>query len=73
MRVIKQIKASVIQQNAATSIREIAARLHSSGARTTVLACTELPLLFPEADEEMLDATTTLAGECVRWGYGTRQ
>jgi aspartate racemase len=67
MSVIRAVKAGrTHDERNSDSIRRVADGLFESGARSVILACTELPLLLPAWDaREFLDATAALARACV--------
>ena len=49
------------------------AALVARGAEAIVLGCTELPLLYPDAEHDgvpLLNSTQVLAEACVEWGLG---
>jgi aspartate racemase len=67
MSIIRAVKAGRARdERNSDSIRRVADGLLESGARSVILACTELPLLLPSGDaREFLDATAALARACV--------
>ena len=66
MGAIGAVKAGA-DHHGAQIVSSIAAGLRSRGAGAIILACTELPLLFPRgAERDMVDATEALAFACVK-------
>lgn len=65
MEVIRRIKARTVDEHCIVSIRAVAANLRRRGARSIILGCTELPLVLPSEQGELLDSTAALARECV--------
>jgi aspartate racemase len=67
MRAIRVAKAGQ-PRKARAAIKAAAAALMDRGAQTVVLACTELPLALPDAENApFIDAGASLARMCVRW------
>jgi aspartate racemase len=66
MNVIRHIKGGHRDEICAQVIRALSARLMHQGAHAVILGCTELPLMVPGNDGELIDSTQALAQECVR-------
>jgi aspartate racemase len=69
MDVIRKIKAGETDTAARPSVERIAADMLGRGASAVVLACTELPMLFPDGEAHLLDSTAALARECIEHMY----
>ena len=67
MNVIRAIKAGRGHDRMVSqSICSVVGALVGRGARTVILACTELPLVMQSDDQILLDSTEALACECLR-------
>ena len=65
MDAIRRIKAGADDEHCTASIRAVAASLRRRGARSIILGCTELSLVPPPDESELLDSTAALARACV--------
>lgn len=73
----EQVQAAIRAVKAGRPMRsfplaDTVARLEDRGADVIVLACTELPLLFEELPDHIIDSTLALAWDCLSWARTDR-